>query len=338
MDTTENGWLELPDAPAIDGLRFRTYAGTDDIGGMASVIRAANAANGESEYVSDEYFRSQVVNYTHFPPGQARLLALVGGKIVACSVFEQADTTAGVRNYSSYGSVDPEWRRRGIGTAMAAWNEARLLELADEQRHPGGSALTTWIEEADVGATALARSRGYRQTRVGFHMVRPDMAEIDVPPMPDGLEVRPITRDDLPRVWDAMIEAFRDHHGGHDGSEAAFQRWASDPIFDTDLTIIAFDGEEVAGGVQGWVDPEENEANGYLRGWTDPVFTRRPWRRRGLAYALLGRALAGVRDRGMTSAQLGVDSENPFQALTLYERHRFETVRTGSEWTRVVAP
>ena len=42
------------------------------------------------------------------------------------------------------------------------------------------------------------------------------------------------------------------------------------------------------------------------------------------------RALAAVRDRGMTSAQLGVDSENPFQALTLYERHRFETVRTGS--------
>ena len=338
MNDAESRWIDLPDAPAIEGLRFRTYSGEADIPGMARAIRAANAANGESEYVSDEYLRSQVVNHTHFPPQEARLLALVDDRIVACSVFEQADTTAGRRDYRSYGHVDPDWRRRGIGTAMAGWNEDRLLRIVAEQQHPGGAALTTWIEEADVGATALATSAGYTRTRVGFHMVRPDMDGIDVPPLPDGLEVRPVTRDDLPRIWDGMIEAFRDHHGGHDGSEAAFRRWSEDPILETELLVIALDGNEIAGGVQGWVDPEENAANGYLRGWTDPVFTRRPWRRRGLAYALLGRALAGVRARGMTSAQLGVDSENPHQALTLYERHRFQTVRTGSEWTKELEP
>jgi mycothiol synthase len=338
MSTTDARWVDPPSAPAIEDLRFRTYAGEADIPGMARVIRAANKANGESEHVSDEYLRSQVVNHTHFPAHEARLLALVGDRIVACSEFEHADTTSGRRDYRSYGHVDPEWRRRGIGSAMAGWNEARLLEIAGQQRHPGGAALTTWIEEADAGATALARSRGYAQTRVGFHMVRPDMEAIDVPPMPAGLAVRPVTRADLPRVWEAMIEAFRDHHGGHDDSEAAFRRWSEDPVLETELLLVAFDGEEVAGGVQGWVDPQENEANGYLRGWTDPVFTRRPWRRRGLAYALLGRALVAVRDRGMTSAQLGVDSENPHQALTLYERHRFETVRTGSEWTREIGP
>jgi GNAT superfamily N-acetyltransferase len=338
MDAIETDWIELPDAPSIAGLRFRCYRGEDDIVGMAAVIRAANAANREAEYVSDDYLRALVAHPTHFPPQASRLLALVGERIVACSLFEQADTTAGVRNYSSSGSIHPGWRRRGIGTAMAAWNEARLLEIAAEQRHPGGSALTTWIEEADVGATALAVSRGYRRTRIGYHMVRPDMLDIDAPPLPEGLEVRPIVQADLPRAWDAMTEAFRDHHGGHDHSEAAFRRWIDDPVFDASLLLIAFHGEEVAGGVQGWIDPEENEANGYRRGWTDPVFTRRPWRRRGLAHALLGRALLAVRDRGMTSAQLSVDSENPYQALTLYERHRFETVRTGAEWTRVIAP
>lgn len=338
MTTTQSGWLDLPRAPAIEGLRFRTYAGDDDIAGMARVIRAANAANGESEFVSDDYLRSQVVNPSHFTPQDARLLALVDDDIVACSLFEQSDTTAGVRNYSSYGHVHPEWRRRGIGSAMAAWNEARLLTIARSQQHPGGAALTTWIEEADTGATALARSRGYRRTRVGFHMVRPDLDDIDLAPLPAGLEVRPVGRDDLPRVWDAMVEAFRDHHGGHDGSAAAYRRWADDPVLETELLVVGFDGPEVAGVVQGWIDPEENEANGYLRGWSDPIATRRPWRRRGLAYALLGRSLAMLRDRGMTSAQLGVDSENPYQALTLYERHRFRTVRTGSEWTRPITP
>ena len=55
---------------------------------------------------------------------------------------------------------------------------------------------------------------------------------------------------------------------------------------------------------------------------------RRPWRRRGLASALIGRTLVALRDRGMTAAQLGVDSENPNEALTLYQRHRFEVLRS----------
>ena len=255
MDTIEQDWIDLPDIPAAEDLRFRTYVGTDDIPGMARVIRAANAANGETEYVSDDYLRSQVLNHTHFPAQEARLLAVVDGDIVACSEFEYADTTAGRRDYTSHGYVDPEWRRRGIGAAMAAWNDARLLEIAGEQRHPGGAALTTWIEEADTGATVLAERRGYSQTRVGFYMVRPNMVDIESPPMPEGLEVRPVSREYLPRIWEAKIEAFRDHHGSHDGSPAAYRRWSEDPVLDLDLLLIAFDGYQVAGCVQGWIDP-----------------------------------------------------------------------------------
>jgi ribosomal protein S18 acetylase RimI-like enzyme len=56
----------------------------------------------------------------------------------------------------------------------------------------------------------------------------------------------------------------------------------------------------------------------------DSVFVRRPWRRRGLAAALVGRSLALLRDRGMTSAWLGVDADNPTGALGVYERAGFE--------------
>ena len=159
MDTIEERWVDVPDAPAIEGLRFRCYAGEQDIPGLAEVIRAANAANGESEYVSEDYLRSQVVNFSHYPPQEARLLAEVDGRIVACSEYEHADTTAGRRDFRSFGHVHPAWRRRGIGAAMSAWNEARLLDIAARQQHPGGAALTTWIEEADVGATALVEAR-----------------------------------------------------------------------------------------------------------------------------------------------------------------------------------
>ena len=39
-----------------------------------------------------------------------------------------------------------------------------------------------------------------------------------------------------------------------------------------------------------------------------------------------------LRRRGMTSAQLDVDSQNENAALTLYRRHGFEVDRSATEW------
>ena len=47
---------------------------------------------------------------------------------------------------------------------------------------------------------------------------------------------------------------------------------------------------------------------------------------------MLGRTLTALRDRGMTSAQLHVDSENANDALALYERHGFAVRSSSSEW------
>ena len=47
---------------------------------------------------------------------------------------------------------------------------------------------------------------------------------------------------------------------------------------------------------------------------------RKPWRRRGLAQALLLASFRDFRRRGETLVRLGVDSENPTGAVRLYER------------------
>jgi ribosomal protein S18 acetylase RimI-like enzyme len=219
---------------------------------------------------------------------------------------------------------------------MLARNEARLLAIAAEHPHVETPTLMTWIEDGDVGATSLFAARGYEQVRVYRHMTRPDMDAIDVGTLPQGIEVRTLTPELLPRLWEAAIEAFRDHFGSHDDSPAAYRRWSQDPTVDLSLWVVAFDGDEIAAGVLGYVDPAENEVFGYRRGWTDPVFTRRRWRRQGLASTLLGRCLILLRDRGMTSAQLDVDSANANDALTLYERHRFEVDHGSTEWRRQV--
>jgi GNAT superfamily N-acetyltransferase len=215
---------------------------------------------------------------------------------------------------------------------MAERNERRLTEIASQMGFEGTPLLTTWMQDLDVGGIELARQRGYRRVRVYPHMVRPTMDDVEVPPMPEGLEIQPMTRARLRYYWDTMCEAFRDHFGAWDDSDSAFRSWIDGPLFDLDLQIVAFDGDEIAGGIHGAIDPTENAEHGYLRGWSEPIFTRRPWRRRGLASALLGRTLLALRDKGMTSAQLHVDAENADQALSLYERHGFVVASSSSEW------
>ncbi len=216
---------------------------------------------------------------------------------------------------------------------MWARNISRLTGLASRDGFGGQRFLTVpWLRGGDVGGAVLADRLGYRQVRVYRHMTRPTLDTIEIPPLPAGLEVRPVGPEHRPAIWAAMCEAFRDHFGAFDASERSMQGWLESPAEDPSLYVVAFDGDEVAGAVHGLVYPEENAANGYQRGWTDPVYVRRPWRRRGLASALLARALVRLREAGMTSAQLDVDTQNENEALTLYERQGFVADRQATEW------
>jgi len=66
------------------------------------------------------------------------------------------------------------------------------------------------------------------------------------------------------------------------------------------------------------------------------IFTRREYRGRGIASALIGRNLRVLRARGMTEAALSTDSDNPSGALDLYERHGFRRDRVEVGWERPV--
>ena len=75
----------------------------------------------------------------------------------------------------------------------------------------------------------------------------------------------------------------------------------------------------MAGMVLNRVDEEENAKNQRRRGYTQDVFVLRPWRRRGLARALLTQSIEMFRALGMDGTALGVDTQNPNGALALYQ-------------------
>ena len=132
------------------------------------------------------------------------------------------------------------------------------------------------------------------------------------------------------------MEAFRDHWDAGERTEADFEGWFASPELDTSLWRVAWDGDEVAGSVMNFIYPAENETLGERRGWLDHVSVRRPWRRRGLASALIAESMRAIAEAGMRDAALGVDAENPTGALRVYETLGFRRTRTGVSYRKAM--
>jgi mycothiol synthase len=322
----------------MQGLVLRAYAGESDVPEIVRLINAEFAADGLPEHIELD---NQLAWYRHptdqFNPLRDVTLAEVDGTAVGLGFRQWVDTNIGdYREFRLDGVVDPEWRRRGIGSALLAENQRRARELV--ATYPTSRALTfgSWSGSSQPADAALLEKDGFSEVRQFFDMSRPNLDDIDEPPLPPGLELRPVTDAQVRQIWKADLEAFRDHWGGHDASDEALQRYLDSPDHDLSLWLIAWDGEEVAGGIINGIERGENEALGVQRGWLHSVFTRRPWRKRGLASALIGQSLKLLRERGMTSAILGVDAENPTGALGLYERAGFEVSYRATAWRKPI--
>jgi ribosomal protein S18 acetylase RimI-like enzyme len=71
-------------------------------------------------------------------------------------------------------------------------------------------------------------------------------------------------------------------------------------------------------------------------GWVSSLGVRRPWRRQGLALAILHHAFREFAARGKPRAGLGVDSQNLTGATRLYEKAGMRLVREGREYELLV--
>jgi GNAT superfamily N-acetyltransferase len=330
--------IDLPRAGTVPGLRLRPYAGEADIPDMVRIHNAEAMADGLPYITSVEELRSHLAHASaSFTPIRDVTIAEIDGRVVATAFREVIDTTDGFREFRSDGEVDPAFRRRGIGTALLQENLRRHRDL----RAVDGNALPpvfgSWSSELQPGDVALLEAAGFEPKRWFFEMVRPTLDDLPDRPLPEGLELRPIDMSNVRQVWDADVEAFQDHWGGFDGSEAHLQRWLDNPNTDLSLWVVAFEGNEVAGGIVNSIDPLQNEALGVKRGWLNSVFTRRAWRRRGLATALIAESFRRHRARGMTSVALGVDGDNPSGAFGLYEGVGFEIDMRSTAWRREFA-
>ncbi|NLG98660.1 MAG: GNAT family N-acetyltransferase [Chloroflexi bacterium] len=331
-------YITVAGAPAIDGLRFRKFRGESDYPLMLETINASKTADHDERHDTLEDIRHNYSHLSNCDPYQDMLIAEINGQFAAytrVSWWEEANT--GRRLYTSVGFVRPEWRRKGLGRAMLHYNENRLREIAAAHPPEVEKAFQVFTTHGQVGLRALLEQEGYRPIRYFHEMVRPDLENIPDLPLPEGLEVRPVLPEHYRAIFDALQEAFQDHWSPSVQQEEDFKQWVEDPDFKPELFQVAWDGDQVAGMILNFIDEGENEEYSRKRGYTEDICVRRPWRRRGLARALLARSLKMHRDLGMTEAALNVDSDSLSGANKLYESMGFRIVRTNSVYRKDMA-
>ncbi|HEX2908514.1 MAG TPA: GNAT family N-acetyltransferase [Phototrophicaceae bacterium] len=162
---------------------------------------------------------------------------------------------------------------------------------------------------------------GFACIRHSFRMV----IDLDTPPpvpqWPEGITVRTaVMGQDERAILQAQRDSFQDHFGFVEMPfEEELQRWLhdwqADGHFDPTLWFLALDGETIAG--ISLCSPYFAGHEGM--GWLGTLGVTRPYRKRGIASALLDHTFNEFYQRGKKQVGLGVDASNLTGALRLYE-------------------
>jgi mycothiol synthase len=330
--------IEVQGAPNIPGLRFRKFRGMEDIPAMVRVLNVTDPADGSDRVSTVESLSKTYENLRNSDAGNDVVMIEVNGELVGYTRVLWHVELDGSRMYSHFGFLVPEWRNKGIGTALIRHNEARLREIAADHPDTGPRWFDTGTLNNQDSLRSILEGEGYEKIRYGYEMVRPDLENIPDIPMPEGLEVRPVKQEDMRAIWEAEIEAFRDHWGAEEPQEGDFERWLNDIMFQPEIWKVAWDRatNEVAGMVRGFIAEEENQQYNRKRGYTEYISVRRPWRRIGLAKALMARSMQLQKELGMTETALSLDAQNPNGALNLYKSMGFEVTRTDIAYRKAM--
>ena len=231
------------------------------------------------------------------------------------------------RIYTHFVLILPEWREKGIEQAMIQWCEKRLLDISEGQPQDSKRYFQTYSSEVKSAFNKILESFSYEVERYFIEMSRP----LDVIPpseFPEGIEVRTVKEQDERKVWEASVEAFRDHWGFSPPTEKDYTSYKSSKYWQPGLWQVAWDGKEVVSSVMNYIDHDHNQKFNRKRGWTENISTRREWRRRGIAKALIIRSMHMHKEEGMTEVALGVDTNNPSGALKLYQSLGYKKDKT----------
>ncbi len=295
---------------------FRTRPFADgDAEAVADLLNAAEVAHGGEPGSTPGEIRGYAGMLLGDGKGDSRLY-VTDDDALAAVAFIGLPPPGGTKA-DLIGGVAPSAEGRGLGRTLLTWQLERVAALRATLQPDAEWHAETGVGSENAAGIRLMERSGGSAVRYGFQMEAPAR---DVPPVdvPEGFRVVPYSESLGPALHAAHTEAFGDHWGFQG---RPFDNWAPGTIhsdvFRGDLSRIALDGDQIAAYVLAY-----DGVGGSV--YIGQVGARRPWRKRGLASALLSDSVRAAAAAGSPSASLGVDAESPTGAVGVYERLGFQ--------------
>ena len=296
-----------------------------DVEAWAALVVAAEKVDQEGENFSAEDLAEQLDRPNlDLPRNTISLWA--GGRMIGYGMAHVSVSVVDVDRVRVGGTIDPEWRRRGLGTTLMRWLIQRAGELHAVTHPDFPGQVGTGAASNNVSATSLLDSLGFKAERFFFDMRRPLDQPVPDASIGDGLRLTSYDPSYEEALRLAHFEAFSDHWGWAPPDPAVWRsRNVGSRAFRGAQSYLVLDGETVAAYVNGYEWEADTEATGVRELYIGQVGTRRAYRGRGLARATIAKVLTEAAQAGYQRAALGVDADNPTGALGLYENLGFTT-------------
>ncbi|MDN4066297.1 GNAT family N-acetyltransferase [Paenibacillus vini] len=231
----------------------------------------------------------------------------MNGEVAAFAFLEENEKG----RLSSYGYVHPKWKSQGLGSLLLEAIENRAREYALDSTETA-CTLSNVIPALSEAARQLLENRGYvfqrKYSRMGMEMQTPPA--LSTPSNGISIDLyNPATDEDL--LWSAYCETFQDTRTYYEVDKSQWLKEKGGAHYDRNFWFIAHADNQLAGFII------SKNFGDHL--YVDLLGVRRPWRKQGIARALLEHVFHAAYNRGIEQVLLSVDDVSLTGANKLYE-------------------
>jgi mycothiol synthase len=224
--------------------------------------------------------------------------------------------------------IHPNDRSDNLESQIFDWSKLRLQEVNTETGVP--VKLCCDLHEHDRYRTTIIKQHGFTIDRYFLRLERSLSESIPEAKFPNGFTLGFVNGErDAEAVVDLYNNSFIDAWNFHPLTVDDLKRRFDNKTNrrELDLVAVGSDGTLVTWFLANF-SPSQNERNGRKEGWIEFLGTRRGFRKMGLGRAMLLSGLHQLKKIGLETARMCVDTENPSNALNLYESVGFSKLST----------